>query len=146
RPPSAQAAIIQPALPDIAATSDGALTMPAPTTMPTMIAIASRRPSPACGPDAAGRGRGGVRARWSRLRGALLIWEVAGQARWRTNGAGSGHGRTAHTPAVAVAGSGIAHPGGGERLLAAVAADHRAGHLAVMAGGAVEAMQRTLAV
>ena len=41
--PSAHATITQPTSPVMPATIDGVLKMPAPTTMPTMIAIASRR-------------------------------------------------------------------------------------------------------
>src|SRR5688572_14120484 len=43
RPPSAHAANIQPALPVMPATREGDLKMPAPMTMPTMIATASWR-------------------------------------------------------------------------------------------------------
>jgi hypothetical protein len=46
--------------------------------MPTMIAIASRSPSTACGPDEAVGGPGGVCARCSRLKGTLLIDTVSG--------------------------------------------------------------------
>ena len=65
RPPRAQASIIQSGLGEFIATRDGALKMPAPITMPTTIATASRGPR-------VGRGRPAADGDWVRSVGIDL--------------------------------------------------------------------------